>query len=198
MNRNVRVSHNNRSVTFELDATASLADQVAELVSQLEATEHRVEEYILCSASQTAYLTAADWRSGVFPRWLGPNCEMLLVVSPQVEVRDLLAKLAAPSDEVSTEEKKALVFALQKSKLLAPPSAEEFILQDGLPALLAIISEPENEGSGLQAFCLLALRLPRSPAPLRPLALLGVGGLAFSAEGMLRGMLRANAPWAPK
>jgi Kef-type K+ transport system membrane component KefB len=45
-------------------------------------------------------------------------------------------------------------------------------------------------GALLCCLCLLALRLPRSPAPLRPLALLGVGGLAFSAEGMLRGTLR--------
>ena len=71
----------------------------------------------------------------------------------------LLQLLEQLDDEkVDNEEKKAIVFALQKTKLRAAQFAEEFILQDGLPALLRIICDPDNEGSGLQGHALQALR----------------------------------------
>ena len=151
----VYVKHRERRLSYELDARRGLEEQIAELAGLLESTDFE-DHYVLCSSEQTHYLSASGWDAEASPRWLQPGCELLLVLAPSIEVRELLEQL--DDEKVDNEEKKAIVFALQKTKLRAAQFAEEFILQDGLPALLRIICDPDNEGSGLQGHALQALR----------------------------------------
>ena len=99
MNRTIYVNHNQRRVSYELDASQSLADQVAELARLLDAAA-RPEEYILSTPSQNAYLTAGDWRKGVFPKWLQPNCELLLTLSPPATAHSCCSASFAPTMRV--------------------------------------------------------------------------------------------------
>lgn len=136
-----------------LDPSQPLGQQVEQVQAMLVPGDRPAEEMMLWSERAHEYLTAEAWIEGEAPAWLRPGTELLLIPSPASVVNELLLRLAQADREV----KKRTMFEL-KRQLQSASFSEEFISQDGISAILALMDEHGTDGGAILAYSLAALR----------------------------------------
>ena len=135
------------AATVELDPAYSISSLLHTARDALGVIDRPVHELAFIAAAHNQFLTAEDWLEGI-PAWLTDGTLLELVLSPTVEVREVLDQLSADhtDDPEAREQKKRRVYWL-RSRLLIWLWAEEFMAQDGLSVLFGLLESTASASS---------------------------------------------------